>query len=206
MECLTLTVGQLGTNCYLAWGANKRCAVIDPGDEAERILEEVARRGLTVEAVLLTHVHIDHFLALPALLAATAARFVLPKGEEEALKDSGRSLMAWLPPSARFALPQPSEMVGEGDEVSVGDLTFTVWHTPGHTAGSSCYRCGNTLFCGDTLFQGSVGRCDLPSGDGAVLRRTLARFSALREDLRLMPGHGGETSLFVEQKCNPYMK
>ncbi len=206
MECLTLTVGQLGTNCYLVWGAKKRAAVIDPGDEAERILAAAQAHGLTVEAVLLTHLHIDHFLALPALLQQTGARFVLPLEEAAALDDVARNLMNWLVPQARFSLPRPTETVGEGDTVAVGDVSFTVWHTPGHTAGSSCYLCEDTLFCGDTLFERSVGRCDLPSGDGAVLADTLARFATMSQDLRLLPGHGAATTLFEEQKHNPYMK
>ncbi len=206
MEYLSLTVGQLDTNCYLVWGADKQAAVIDPGDDADRLLQEAAARGLTVAAVMLTHLHIDHFLALPALLRETGARFILPQQEAPALNDNARNLMNWLTPSARFSLPCPTETVEEGDTVSVGDLTLAVWHTPGHTAGSSCYRCEDTLFCGDTLFQGTVGRCDLPSGDGTVLRQTLQRFAAMEEDLCLLPGHGPATTLFVEQKTNPYMK
>ncbi|MBE6756967.1 MAG: MBL fold metallo-hydrolase [Ruminococcaceae bacterium] len=206
MEYVTLTVGELATNCYLVWGADKQAAVIDPGDEAERILAAASARGLTVRAVMLTHLHIDHFLALPALLEKTGARFVLPQEELPALDDSARNLMNWIAPAARFTLPRPTETVGEGDTVTVGQLTFTVWHTPGHTAGSSCYRCEDTLFCGDTLFQGSVGRCDLPSGNGAVLMNTLARLAVVTEDMTLLAGHGPATTLFDEQKTNPYLK
>ena len=205
MNVVTLTVGALGTNCYLVWGKDKKAAVIDPGDEAARILSAVEERGLTLDTVLLTHLHADHFLALPALVAA-GARFVLPNDEVPALADPARNLISWFSPVETGFLPTPALTVGEGDTVTVGDLTFTVWHTPGHTAGSSCYLCEDTLFSGDTLFQGSVGRCDLPSGNMFVLQQTLNRLAKIEENLHILSGHGPATMLFDEQKSNPYMK
>ena len=206
MNVLTLSVGQLATNCYLVWDDAGHAAVIDPGDEAARILEEAAARDLVIEAVLLTHLHVDHVLALPALLEATDAMFVLPKEECPALTDEARSLLSWLPPVARFAMPAPQKIVEEGDIVTVGELAFTVWHTPGHTAGSSCYVLDNALFCGDTLFVGSVGRCDLPSGDETALSATLLRLSRLSADYQIFPGHGASGTLAHEKIHNPFMK
>lgn len=205
MTIYTLPVGELSTNCYLAADNGGRAAVIDPGDEAARILETAAARGLTIEAVLLTHLHIDHFAAVPQLLAATGAELILPKAEQPALADDLRSLMVWLPQEHRFTL-SPDRLVEEGDTVTVGALTFTFWHTPGHTGGSGCWRCGDALFCGDTLFAGSAGRTDLPSGDAAAQRRSLRRLADFPEDLRVLPGHGEESTLSAECRCNPFLK
>lgn len=205
MTIYTLPVGELATNCYLVADESGCAAVIDPGDEAARILEYAAARGLKIEAVLLTHLHIDHFAAVPPVLAASGATLILPRAEEPALRDDLRSLMMWLPATARFTL-SPDRLVEEGDTVRVGTLCFTFWHTPGHTGGSGCWRCGDALFCGDTLFAGSAGRTDLPSGDTMTLRRSLRRLADCPEDLRLFPGHGEATTLAAERRYNPFLK
>ena len=200
-----LPVGDLSENCYLVYDAEGNGVFIDPGDEADFLLRAAAERGVSVKAVLLTHLHIDHFGAVPEILAATGAELILPEKEAPALTDPRRSLMVWRPAEERFSLT-PDRLVGEGDRVTVGTLTFEVWETPGHTAGSVCYRCGDALFSGDTLFAGSVGRWDLPSGDEAALRRSLRRLAAVPDDCRVLPGHGGETTLLTEIRENPYMK
>ena len=205
MTIQKMSVGQLQTNCYLVWGDDNVAAVIDPGDNAEWILSQAQQKGLKIEAVLLTHLHIDHFLAVPEIVAATAAQLIIPKDEAPALQDDARSLMSWLRSEYRFSL-SPDRLVGEGDTVNVGSLAFTVWHTPGHTAGSSCYVCEDTIFSGDTLFEGSCGRIDLPSGDSLELRRSLLRLGAVKEDYRVMPGHGSDTTLQREKSDNPFMK
>lgn len=205
MQIETLTVGALSTNCYLVADAHGEAVVIDPGDEAARLLQAAAAHEWHIRAVLLTHLHIDHFLAAPELCAKTDAPLILPRAEQAGLQDESRSLMTWLPPAARFTL-SPDRLVEDGDTVQVGALTLTFWHTPGHTAGSGCWLCEDALFCGDTLFAGSVGRTDLPSGDGAVQRETLRRLAARPEDWRLFPGHGAPSTLATERRSNPYLK
>ncbi len=205
MNVQTLVVGALSTNCYLLWDDAGHALAIDPGDEADRILEELAARALTLDAILLTHLHVDHVLAVPALTAATGARLILPKEEKPALTDDLRSLMVWLPPQERLTLC-PDRFVTEGDTVQVGEISLSVWHTPGHTAGSSCYVTEDTVFAGDTLFAGSVGRTDFPSGDLAALQRSLSRLAADGGTRRVLSGHGAPTDIGTERRTNPYMK
>lgn len=200
-----LTVGALKTNCYLVWDDARRAVVIDPGDEAARLLDEIQAERLKVEAVLLTHLHIDHFMAVPRLVEVLHAPLWMPRTEQPALTDGERSLMNWLPPEQRFALC-PDRLLDEGDTLTVGALTLTVLHTPGHTAGSCCYRCGKWLFSGDTLFAGTAGRTDLVSGSERQLRESFKRLAAIPDNLRVFPGHGFETDLARERQTNPYMK
>ena len=99
-----------------------------------------------------------------------------------------------------------SDLCGEGDAISVGALTFRVLETPGHTPGSVCLLCGGALFSGDTLFQGSCGRTDFPGGSAEAMYASLRRLAELEGDYRVYPGHGGETSLDVERRYNPYLR
>ena len=130
-------VGALQTNCYLVWDEAGRALVIDPGDNASLLLSEITQRGLTLEAVLLTHVHFDHLLAVPALTEATGAAFWVPEADATAINDPTVSLSSWMqePPPL---LPAPDRLLKDGDTVTVGALNLTVWNTPGHTPGSSC--------------------------------------------------------------------
>lgn len=205
MQTLCLPVGELDTNCYLIWDAQQRAAVIDPGGEADRILEAVRREKLSVEAVLLTHVHFDHMLAAPCLLKETGARLLLPETDAPALADDTRSLLTWLYPRPELQL-SPDRLLRNGDRLTVGGLVLQVLHTPGHTPGSSCYLCEGTLFCGDLLFARSMGRTDFPDGDPEAMRQSLAAVAALEGNLRLCPGHGPETTLEQERRENPYLR
>ena len=204
MHIRTIPVGQLGTNCYLISGSDGRAALIDPGDDAGIILSAVG--SLQVECVLLTHVHFDHIMAVPDVVAATGAALYVPALEAEALTDPVRSLFA-LFGGTLPCLPAPARLLSDGDTVTVGeDISLTVLHTPGHTPGSSCYASDDVIFTGDTLFAGTVGRTDFPGGDTAVLMRSLSRLKALDGDYTLYPGHDGATTLSRERQYNPYLR
>jgi len=203
MEIITVKVGMIGTNCYLAHDGNA-AAVIDPGDAPEKILTEAERHHLKIEAVLFTHTHFDHILAAPAVLAATGAKLYCPGLDAPALSDPGVSMLSFVSMPKNFSLI-PDRLLDEGDAVEVGNLHFTVWHTPGHTPGSSCYLCGDTLFSGDTLFFEECGRCDLPGGNFTEMKRSLTRITAWPGDLRVLPGHDQETTLAHERAYNPYI-
>lgn len=205
MNHLCLSVGMLETNCYLVWDEQGIGAVIDPGDNASAILGAIQEQGITVEAVLLTHVHFDHFMAAQTVLQRTGAKLYVPAADAAALTDPALNLTALI--GTPYVLPtEPTRTLCDGDTVTVGDLTFTVWHTPGHTVGSSCYQIEDTLFAGDTLFCGSVGRTDLPGGDAAVLLRSLSRLKALPDDTEVLSGHGEPTTIGWEKEQNPYWK
>ena len=188
----TLPLGDYQTNTYIVHRDNT-CVIIDPGYEPERILAEVARLGLTIGGILLTHGHFDHVGAVRAIAQTTGCPVYLC---EEDLN---------LPPYMTAGALFYTDNCQEGDTVSIADMDFFVLHTPGHTPGSVCYQIDNALFSGDTLFQGSCGRTDFPGSSGAQMRKSLARLAALTENLSVYPGHGYSTTLEDEKRYNPYL-
>lgn len=198
MTYTRLPLGAYQANCFVVWDTAGNAAVIDPGDEAARLLRFIAEQGVTVQAILLTHVHFDHIGAAEALQQATGAPVYLHEQELPALTDTVFSM-------AQAPCKVMARTVAEGDTLTAGDLTFTVYHTPGHTRGSVCYLCENTLFAGDTLFAGSIGRTDFEGGDFAAMRASLARLAALPEKLTVEAGHGEGTTIGYEKRCNPFM-
>lgn len=179
----TLPLGQLQANCYLATKDEASpVVVIDPGDDMLALTR--ALKGRQVAGVLITHAHFDHILGLPAVSQAPVYVHAL---DAPALSDSALSL---CPPGTPPLIAGAPRTVEEGDVIALGRLTFTVLHTPGHTVGSVCYRCGGALFSGDTLFYPGYGRTDLPGGSWQQMAASLHRLLAIREDLTVYPGHG----------------
>lgn len=197
IQCLP--VGAYAANCYLVYDENKRAVVIDPGAEPERLLAAVAREALDVQAILLTHVHFDHIMASRELKEATGAPLYVHAADQAGLEDPTYTL---APASYKVTADR---VLQNGDTLTVGDLTFTVLHTPGHTLGSVCYSCDGVLFAGDTLFAGGIGRTDLAGGDFNTICRSVRDLSALPPETRVLPGHGGETTIGLEKQYNPYM-
>ena len=192
-------VGAYGANCCLVSDADGNTVVMDPGDEAERILAHIRDFSLTVRAVLLTHAHFDHMGAAARLQREFGAPLYVHTDDVRGLTDSRYSVMPLSD------APTADRLLKDGDTVTVGSLTFTVLHTPGHTPGSVCYRLENVLFAGDTLFAGSIGRTDFPGGDMTAMRQSLRRLSALPDELSVVPGHGEETTIGYEKQTNPFM-
>lgn len=204
MEIRTLPVGELQTNCYIAFEADKQAVVLDPGDEAARILAAARDEGVTVVHILLTHVHFDHMLAVRELQEATGADLLVPAEDEDALTNGARSLLAYFRPGLRYPL-KAERLLRDGDEVRAGSLILRTVHTPGHTPGSACYVGEGVIFSGDTLFAGSYGRTDFPGGDFGALVRSAERLAALPGDYTLYPGHDGSTTLELERRRNPLL-
>ena len=195
MNILTLPLGSYQTNCYIAWAEDAdSCVVIDPGYEPETVLAEVIRLGKSVAAILLTHGHFDHVGGVRWLAMETDCPVYLHLQE------------LTLPESFTDGPLTYTQGYGEGDVLELAGLRLRVLHTPGHTPGSVCLLCEDTIFSGDTLFMDSCGRTDFPGGNGGEMRKSLRRLAALEGDCQVLPGHGPATKLSEERKYNPYMR
>ena len=194
----TLPVGQLETNCYVVTDENALvCAVIDPGDESNTILDYIEDNKLSCKAILITHAHFDHVSAVNAMLEATGAELYMCEKDLELAKTGA---------SGRFTPPENTHFYKDGDEVKVAGLTFKVMETPGHTPGGVTLICGDALFTGDTLFRGSCGRTDLPGGDMRAELRSLKRIASLEGDYEVYPGHAESSMLSIEREHDPYVR
>ncbi len=196
IRIVTVPVGFLQANCYLVFDGAGNAAVIDPGDRASLILDQIAANRLRVHALLLTHAHFDHMLAAQEIHAATGAPVMLHRADVPTLADPKRNL---TPATRTDRIPTADRLLDDGDTVTIGSFTLTALHTPGHTPGGCCYYGAGVLFSGDTLFPGSFGRLDLPGGDRRAMIASLRRLAALEGDFRVLPGHGGETLLSTER-------
>ncbi len=194
MKIYTLPLGQLETNCYLVADTDGNAAVIDPAAAPEQILQTAREHGLNLQATLLTHGHFDHVGAVKGLVEALRCPVWMHESE--------LTLPEYLTDGKLYY----TDGYDEGDTVTVGKLTFTVLHTPGHTPGSVCLRCGDALFSGDTLFAGSYGRTDFSGGSGLEMCKSLHRLAEISENLNVYPGHGEMTTLDRERRENPYFR
>ena len=190
----TLTLGMYQTNTYIIHDeTSKSCCVIDPGYQANTILEKLDALGLTVDAILLTHGHFDHVGAVKDLAADTDCRVFLCADDTQ------------LPPMFTAGPLYYTDTYREGSVLNVAGLYIHVLHTPGHTPGSVCLLVDDAIFSGDTLFAGSCGRTDI-GGDWATIQKSLKRLAAMEADFTVFPGHGESTTLAYEKRYNPYMR
>ncbi len=201
MEIIYFPISANGANCYLV-KTESAAIVIDPYAVDDRITEFLSKNAELERFVLLTHCHFDHILGADELRRLYGAKIIIGAEDEIGLMNSDISLSSWLgleqnPFSA-------DKTVREGDILNLGGTDFRVMHTPGHTAGSVCYIAEDVIFSGDTLFEGSIGRTDFPTGDYPTIKRSLERLRNLEGDYTVYPGHGNPTTLFREIKTNPY--
>lgn len=205
MRVKSFTSADMGENCYIVSGDDKEAVVIDPGNSAEKILDYIKKEELDVKAVLQTHAHFDHMCSAAAVKAATGAAIYVAEPEAVVASDTGRNL------SAMFGTPEAyayDEVLSDGDTFEFGGTECRLILTPGHTVGSCCYyfEQEGALFSGDTLFQGSVGRTDFPTGDDESLRKSIiAKLFILPEGVRVFSGHGPSTTIGYEKENNMYV-
>ena len=193
-----LPLGQIETNCYIVTDENTlECAVIDPGDESNVVLDYLESNKLSCRYIFLTHGHFDHTMAVQAVYEETGATVCINK------KDINLEIGS-IP--YRFTPPKGTIFYKEGDEFMVGSLVFHVMETPGHTPGSVTLICRDALFTGDTLFRDSCGRTDFPGGSMDQELKSLKRLYELPGDYEVYPGHMDVTTLERERKFNFYMR
>ncbi len=205
LEVVALPNGQFVQNCYLVGDSGSRQAVIiDPGEEPAMFLAELDTRGWTLGAIWLTHAHIDHVMGVGAVHRASGAPIHLHAADRP-LYDSVTKQGEWF--GLRLeTLPAPHEALEHGGRVSVGRFAFAVRHTPGHSPGSVSFVGHGMVFGGDVLFNGSVGRTDLPGGDAATLMSSIQHeFLSLPDSTILRSGHGPESTIGVERLTNPFL-
>ena len=201
MKIDSIMVGPIMTNCYLLSDETAGvCALIDPGDEAPRVLDMVARSGCQLQYILLTHGHFDHTTAVRPILEQYPD---LPVYINEKDVVDGRVGDMELVFSR---LPEHNQRYyHDGDTLTLGSLTVTVLETPGHSKGSVCLVAEDVIFSGDTLFRCSCGRTDFPGGSMEKMMASLRRLGQLEGDLRVLPGHMEASTLDRERRWNPYL-
>ena len=200
-----LAVGPIMANCFIVGCQDTgEAAVIDPGDEADRILRVLAESKLTVRVIINTHGHFDHVGANKPLKKATGAPLVIHPLDAPMLGRLAATAASWGLHGEDS--PPPDRTVGDGDQIAVGTLVFDVLHTPGHTPGGISLVTSGHVFVGDTLFAGSVGRTDFPGGSFETLRDSIRnKLFKLDDSVRVYTGHGPETTIGEEKRSNPFV-
>ncbi len=216
LRVVRMVLGMVQTNCYALYrepadGEKAPAIVIDPPDNGEKIYETLTERGLVIEKIVLTHAHFDHIGGIPGLEESAEKAgeghipVLCPADEEPLCRDP--ELNCSLGMGGHSQVIAPDVWLRECDRIEAGDFFCTVIASPGHTAGGCCYYVeeAGILFSGDTLFEGSVGRTDLPTGSMSVLLRSIReKLFVLPDDTAVLPGHGDSTTIGQEKKYNPF--
>jgi hydroxyacylglutathione hydrolase len=201
-----LEVGPIMANCFIVGcEETKQAAVIDPGDEADRILMTLAQHALVVKYLINTHSHFDHVSANKRMKEVTGAPLAIHPDDAPMLAELSRSAMMFGLSAENS--PEPDILLKDGDEISFGNISFKIIHTPGHSQGGICLYTRGHLFAGDTLFAGSIGRTDLPGGNyDALISNIKNKLLVLDEDTIVYTGHGPETTIGNEKRMNPFLR
>ncbi len=205
LDVRAFTVGPVQENCFIVRSDSSatRAFIIDPGDEPERLLAAVDALRVEVEAILITHCHFDHIGAVAPVAAATGAPVYCPQIERPLLAD----IMNWVPPGfGPFESYEADHTLSGGEHLNIAGVEVDVLFTPGHSPGHLTYAVPGALLSGDVLFQGSVGRVDLPGGDWPTLERSIELLlKSFPPQTTVYPGHMGVTTLQRERDTNPFL-
>ena len=204
MKISTYTVGPFQENCYLVVDeAAARAVLVDPGDEGARLVRAVKQSGATLEAIWLTHAHLDHVGGIAAVKREFDVPVYCHVDDEPLYRNAHVQAASYGVP---FEQPDPADReVSEGDVLRVGSLAFTVMHAPGHAPGLCVFYGHGVLLAGDLLFAGSIGRTDLPLCDARAMQVSLGRIATLPPETVVYPGHGPATTIGEELSSNPFL-
>ncbi|NQV36656.1 MAG: MBL fold metallo-hydrolase [Candidatus Marinimicrobia bacterium] len=204
-EIITITAGPFAENGYLVvHPVSQNTIIIDPGDESTKYIDVIQNRNLKPIAVLNTHAHLDHIGAVQALTSTYGLPFYLHHQEKMILDHYEESCqMFGIDPGDS---PRVTHWIHDEKQIAVEDITIQIEHTPGHTPGGICYSIGENVFTGDTLFNGSVGRTDLPGGNWEILQHSLQNMlNCYANDFTFYPGHGPSSTFGHERQQNPFL-
>ena len=200
-----VVVGPLEVNCYIiGCEETKEAAIIDPGDNADEIISIIKDEGLKPRFIINTHAHFDHIGGVKEVQDHFSIDFSLHEGDLFLVENASEQATSFgLKPISK---PVVNKSVNNGDEISLGNMTITVIHTPGHSPGCVCYYSDNNVFVGDTLFAGSIGRTDLPGGSHETLINSIKeKLFPLGDNTIVHPGHGPSTTIKNEKEHNPFL-
>ncbi len=199
-------VGPFATNCYLINKSDsQKCVIIDPGGDAELLLNKLLELNLELQAVLITHGHIDHVIALSEISKKIPVPVYAHKDDKQMLENI--KIQGQMFGLSEFEQPKVSNWIQESDVIEIAGLKFRILHTPGHSPGGCCYFFNSEIFVGDTLFESSIGRTDLPGGDHELLISSIkTKLFSLPDAMIVYPGHGEKTTIGHEKKYNPFLR
>ncbi len=200
----TFTLGPMQANCYiLECEKTKSAVIIDPGDEADAILDFINNRNIKPEFIVNTHGHIDHISANDEVKRKTSAKLCIHRLDADMIVDPQKNLSFFL--GVPISSPSPDIILEDGDIIESGTIKLQVIHTPGHSPGSIVLLTDSAIFTGDLLFAGSIGRYDFPGSSYRQIVESLKRIINLGDDLIVYPGHGFETTIGEEKETNPFL-
>lgn len=206
MYYYTIETMPFGENCYILYDdVSKECGIIDPGGSFRQIVDFIERKELNAKYILLTHSHADHIGALQDLLDKYDGIELIASSRERKLLNNPMYNL-----TSRFNMKhtqfEATKYVEDKDTIKMGEHIITFHLTPGHTAGSMCIGVGDMLFTGDTLFAGSIGRTDLPTGSFDEISKSLVKLASMDEKLTILPGHGPSSTIGQEKRTNPFLR
>ncbi len=202
----TIPLGIYATNCYIFGDSlSKEVVIIDPADEANKIINIIEKNNYIVKYIIITHGHFDHILALKDIKQKYNAPVAIHKDDAEYLSNNNANLSVDVP-NVKIESVTADIILNDGDVINLGKYKLEIIHTPGHTNGGICIKADDVLFSGDTLFLNSIGRTDLPTGSFDKLEASIKKLYTLGDNIKVYPGHGPSTTIGQEKRTNPYVR
>lgn len=205
MNIKVMPLGMVQANCYIITNNQNECAIIDPGGESEKIINYLEENSITPKMILLTHGHFDHIASVWDLIEKYNLAVYINQNDLEMLQDINIALCSMTRLYFNYKAGLEYNALNDNDTVNLGELEFKLIHTPGHSKGSSCFIVEDSIFTGDTLFKGDIGRTDLYGGDYNTIKNSLKKLCKLNKNYKVYPGHGESSYLEDEIQHNPYM-